>query len=187
MDLYDNDFLLSMLIQFITIVPYGIAFWREKKKNVLQWVAFSCGLFTVGYLISKAYSGIVIAVGTFISTLIGMFFERVNNIKLYVRHIVFFLMVLLTILVSLSIDNSAKMWLILIAGFFDYYAYLVFKEYGKTMHIVLIASQITLVVYELLYSLFVFALLDFVTAIIITVHLFRLIKAEQTVKQKVCK
>ena len=96
-------------------------------------------------------------------------------------------MVLLTILVSLSIDNSAKMWLILIAGFFDYYAYLVFKEYGKTMHIVLIASQITLVVYELLYSLFVFALLDFVTAIIITVHLSRLIKAKQTEKQKVCK
>ena len=171
--------IISITIQIITIVPYGIAFWREKKKNVLQWVAISCLLFAIGYLLCSAYSGIIIAIGTFITTVIGIAFDKYNSIKLSTRYFVFFLMVLFTVIVSISLDNSIKMWLILIAGFFDYYAYLIFKTYGKAMHIVLILSQVTLVIYEILFSLYVFAALDFITAIIITVHLVRLIILKQ--------
>lgn len=168
--------IIQNFIQIITIIPYGIAFWREKKKNVLIWVAISCTLFMLGYWLCKAYSGIIIAIGTFITTIIGILFDKFHVRNLYLKILTFAIMVSLTIIVSLSIESTQKMWLILIAGFFDYFAYIVFCEYGKTMHVVLILSQITLVIYEVIYCLLVFAILDFVTALIILIHLLKLIK-----------
>lgn len=168
-----NAYSIAYIIQIFTVVPYGIAFWKEKKKNVLIWVAISCVLFMFGYWISSAYTGMVIAIGTFFSTVIGISFQKIRNIKIMTKILTFIFLVVLTIGVSLLIEQNTKMWLILIAGFFDYFAYIVFQEYGKGMHIVLIISQITLVIYEVIYHLYIFAVLDFITALIIIFHLIK--------------
>jgi hypothetical protein len=162
---------VATIIQVTTTIPYSIAFWREKKKNVLIWVAISCSLFAIGYFILSAYSGIIIAIGTFITTVIGIWFGKKRQILLKTRLLVFILMVIVTIATSLFIERNLIMWLVLIAGFLDYFAYIVFREYGKAMHIVLILSQITLVVYEVIFLLYLFALLDLITMFVILAHL----------------
>jgi hypothetical protein len=169
---YENP--VATAIQLITMIPYGIAFWRRKKKNVLLWVAISCFLFGIGYSLLSAYSGIIIAAGTLITTVIGIAFEKKDNVKLKGRLVAFFLMVSVTVGLSILIERNAVMWLILAAGFFDYFAYIVFREYGKAMHIVLILSQITLVIYEIIMLLYLFAILDFVTMVIISAHLWKI-------------
>jgi hypothetical protein len=176
----DNIFLYfkknpaATIIQVITTIPYSMAFWREKKKNVLIWVAISCSLFAIGYFILSAYSGIIIAVGTFIATIIGIWFGKKRQAILKTRLIVFFLLIIVTIITSLLIEKNAIMWLVLTAGFLDYFAYLVFREYSKTMHIVLILSQLSLVIYEIIFLLYLFALLDLITMLVIFVHLTKL-------------
>lgn len=180
-DINSTTIIIQYIVQIITIIPYGIAFWREKKKNVLTWVAISCSLFMLGYWLCGAYSGIIIAIGTFITTIIGIYFDKTHVKNLYLKLLVFIIMVFITIFASVLIENTNEMWLILIAGFFDYFAYIVFCEYGKTMHIILILSQITLVIYEIIYCLFIFAILDFITAIIILFHLIRIFKNNRTI------
>lgn len=164
------------IVQVVTAIPYGIAFWRETKKPLLQWVAASCVLFAVGYLMLSAYSGIVIAIGTLFTTIIGIQLGKRKSVSLKSKLLIFGIMVVLTIAVSLSIEQTPMMWLILIAGFFDYFAYIVCKNYDKSMHIILIFSQVTLVVYEICFSLYLFALLDFVTTVLIGLHLWKKIR-----------
>jgi len=164
---------IATVIQAVTTIPYSIAFWREKKKNVLIWVAISCSLFAIGYFILSAYSGIIIAIGTFIATMIGIWFSKKRQILLKTRLFAFILMIIVTIATSLFIERNLVMWLILIAGFLDYFAYIVFREYSKAMHIVLILSQLTLVIYEIIFLLYLFALLDFITMFVILAHLVK--------------
>ncbi|GHV21061.1 hypothetical protein FACS189494_05880 [Spirochaetia bacterium] len=184
---YASENQLVTVIQLITMIPYGIAFWRKKKKNVLLWVAISCLLFGFGYLLSSAYSGIIIAAGTFVTTIIGISFGKKANVTLKVRFVAFFLMVGITIVLSLLIEQNSIMWLVLIAGFFDYFAYIVFREYDRGMHFVLILSQITLVIYEVFFFLYLFAILDFVTMIIIFAHLREISHEVKIInKQTVC-
>jgi hypothetical protein len=169
---------LVISIQVITTIPYSIAFWFNKKKNVLKWVAVSCCFFAVGYFLASAYLGLVIAVGTLIATFIGMIFEkRKKQIKWPVRLIPFFIIVVITVVVSWYIERNVVMWLvILIAGLPSYFSYIVFREYGKKMHGVLILSQMAYVAYEIITSLYLFAILDFVTCLIIVVHMIKVIK-----------
>lgn len=163
----------ATVVQAVTAIPYGIAFWRDTKQPLLQWVAASCVLFAIGYLMLSAYSGIVIAVGTLLTTIIGIQLGKRKNVSLKARLLLFGLMVVLTVVVSLFIEQNPMMWLILIAGFLDYFAYIVCKNYDKSMHIILILSQVTLVVYEICFSLYLFALLDFVTTVLIGFHLWK--------------
>lgn len=187
MNIYNNLFpdcgthndLLAFFIQVITIIPYGIAFWRDNKKYVLMWVSISCVLFTIGYFLLSAYSGIVIAIGTFISTVIGEIFAKMQNISFQIRILAFTIMVAVTILISLLLEQNSTMWLILIAGFFDYYAYIVFDEYNKAMHVILILSQFTLVVYEIFFKLYIFAMLDLITLLVITIHMLKVARKEK--------
>lgn len=163
----------AAIVQVLTAVPYGIAFWKERKAPLLQWVAVSCVGFAFGYILMSAYSGMVIAVGTFLATVIGIEISKRKEVSLKVRWLWFVGLLALTTGVSLLIEQTPLMWLILIAGFLDYFAYIVCGDYHKTMHIILICSQITLVVYEIIFWLFFFALLDFVTTLIIAFHLWK--------------
>jgi hypothetical protein len=169
-----------MVIQLITTIPYSIAFWFNRKKKVLQWVAISCFFFALGYYLASAYLGFVIAIGTLIATIIGMVFEkRKEQIKPRIRLIAFFTMVAITIIVSLIIERNVVMWLIiLIAGLPSYFSYIVFRDYGIPMHIVLILSQMAYVIYEIISSLYLFAILDFVTCFMIIGHMITVIKSE---------
>lgn len=161
------------VVQLLTAIPYGIAFWKNRKAPLLQWVAVSCVGFAFGYILMGAYSGMIIAVGTFIATVIGIAIGKRKEVSLKVRWLCFVVLLVLTTGVSLLVEQTPLMWLILVAGFLDYFAYIVCVEYHKTMHIVLICSQITLVVYEIIYLLYFFALLDFVTTLIITFHFWK--------------
>jgi hypothetical protein len=175
---YIKEYPAATIIQVVTTIPYARAFWWDKKKDVLSWVAASCFLFAIGYFLFSAYSGIIIAVGTFISAVIGRIFskkEEIKSVSNKQRIFVFLMLVIITTTISLFFERNIIMWLILVAGFFDYFAYIVFREYGKIMHIVLIISQITLVIYEIIYALYLFAILDLITAIIIAVHLCKII------------
>jgi hypothetical protein len=181
-----NDYVFSYFrenpiatgIQIVTTIPYSIAFWREKKENVQIWVAISSALFAIGYFLLSAWSGIIIAVGTSISAMIGKRFSEKKEVTLKTRLIVFTLIVVGTVITSLFIERILIMWLILFAGFLGYYAYIIFREYGKAMHMVLILSQIIFVIYEIIFLLYLFALLDFITMLVITVHLIKKITLE---------
>ncbi|MCL2065494.1 MAG: YgjV family protein [Candidatus Cloacimonetes bacterium] len=188
--LYIKEYPLATAIQILTTFPYARAFWWDNKKDVLNWVAVSCFLFAIGYYLFSAYSGIIIAFGTLASAIIGQCLnkkEKKQNIQVIKRIWFFLTLVVVTIVVGLIFEQNAIMWLILIAGFLDYFAYIVFREYGRMMHWVLILSQITLVVYEVIYKLYLFALLDFITAIVITVHLVKILNISDAKKTYTCK
>ena len=170
---YWTENFLVAVVQVLTAVPYAIAFWKNRKAPLLQWVAVSCVGFAFGYILMEAYSGMVIAVGTFMSTVIGIEISKRKKVSLKVRWLWFVGLLALTTGVSLLIEQTPLMWLILIAGFLDYFAYIVCEDYHKTMHIILICSQITLVIYEIIFLLYFFALLDFVTTLIIAFHLLK--------------
>jgi len=160
-------------IQAITTIPYSMAFWFNRKRNVLKWVAISCCFFALGYLLASAYLGFVIAVGTIIATTVGMVFEkRKKQTKWSVRLIPFIIMAVITTIVGRQLEHNVIMLLIiLVAGLPSYFSYIVFREYQKNMHIVLILSQVAYVAYEIINTLYLFAILDFVTCVIIIWHM----------------
>jgi hypothetical protein len=172
---------LATIVQIVTAIPYGFAFWKERKEPLLHLVAISCFGFAVGYALLSAYSGIVIAVGTFLATFIGIRFGKRKIVSDKARWLCFSSLVALTIVVSLLIEQIPMMWLILVAGFLDYFAYIICKEYDKSMHIILILSQITLVIYEVIFSLYFFALLDLITACVITLHLWKKVRRKSNI------
>jgi len=168
-------------IQLVTTIPYSMAFWFNKKKDVLKWVAMSCCFFAVGYYLALAYLGLVIAVGTLVATFIGMVFGKwKKTIKWQIRSIPFSVLVIFTVTVSWYLEKNVAMGLvILVAGLPSYFSYIFCQEYGRLMHIVLILSQVAYVVYEVVCSLYFFAFLDFITCLVIFGHMIKIIKSKQ--------
>ena len=171
---YVNENLSATLIQLFTTIPYSLAFWRSKKKNVLIWVAISNMLFAIGYFLFSAYSGVIVCAGTIIAVIIGLTVSKTDNEYLKNKLFLFMVITVATIIACVIIEQNVWMWMILAAGALNYFTFIVMREYGKLMHLILIVSQGLLVVYEIMFSLYIFAMLDLITMLVILLHFTRI-------------
>ena len=176
---YFTEHFVGSIIQILTVIPYSIAFWRDKKNNILMWVAFSSVLFAIGYYLFRAYSGVVISIGSIIATFIGYYFIEKKGCSVKLRFLLFSLLVIGTVLVCVCFEWNKSMIYVLIAGSLGYLSFIVFRKYDTKMHFFLILMQFTYIIYEVIYQLFLFALLDLVTMLVIILHLVKHVSAHK--------
>ncbi len=192
---YIETHTLSAIIQIITTIPYSFAFWR-KKKTLLHWIVISSVLFTLGYLLESAYDGVVISIWSLIVALLSIMLDkREKTFPISKAHRITLLLICI-LLTSLSLLFVKRLshspitflsGLILLAATLHFTAFMLLKENGLAFSILAITFQILVISYECILYIPFFALLDFITLIIIGSRAFSMLhrsKIQRTLQSR---
>lgn len=185
---YFNVYTAAAIVQCCAIPTYFVSFWAKKKLFLVLTIITSV-FYIIGYILMNAWSGLIFAMITLFICLFVYVIDKKQNVYAEnkirkIRSIGFIFAVGLNLILSIITDFTLPTILMILGATLNYYNYFLMKENDKKTKIIFIFSHILIIVYEWLYLLYFFAIMEFIITISILGSLIFLIKEERMNKNK---